>query len=228
VEELRARLPRGPLAPEKVLIVECWADCYPYRIMTKSRLQEDLLRLYGPNGKGRLKPDDARTISFAELDAWLEAPADDANASTAAAVIDATWVIFALTEYNPTGRPASGAVKRFLDRTPVDLRNKNLVAIAYNVPYHLDSTEISKLAAYFAVYSKTQAAIDTSFRALFGDATPRGQSPVDIGGVFYDVGDATQPDPPQEFAVFEFFREDYARVVAPGSRRRRPPSPIGP
>ncbi len=201
VNELRARLPRGPQSPEKVLIVECWSDCYPFRIMPRQQLQDRLLALYGAAGKSRLRPEDVGTISFGELNAWLAKPLDPANASVAKAMGEASWVIFALTEYNPDGHPDSGAVKRFLDEPPVDLRNKNLIGITYNVPYHLDSTEISKLAAYFAVYSKTDAAIDTSFRALFGDVTPKGHSPFSVSGTFYSVSDAVQPDPLQTLAV---------------------------
>ena len=201
VDELRARLPRGPLSPDKVVIVECWNDCYPYRVMRQLGLQEKLLELYGPEGAGRLQPGDVQTISFADLDAWLEAPDDPATAATRAAIDGATWLLFALTEYNPSGRPASGAVKRFLDGAPVDLRNKSLVAIAYNVPYHLDSTEISKLAAYFAVYNKTDYAIETGFRALYGDIEPRGGSPVDIIGASYDVDEATEADESQTISV---------------------------
>jgi len=204
VAELRARLPRGPQSPEKVLIVECWEDCYPYRVMSKNALQQQLLALYGPAGKGRLKPEDVNTISFGELDAWLSKPDDPANAAVTRAVGDASWLIFALTEYNPDGHPASGAVKRFLDVAPVDLRNKNLIGIAYNVPYHLDSTEISKLSAYFAVYNKTDAAIATGFRALFGDVAPKGHSPVNVSGVFYTVADAVQPDAAQQLNVQVF------------------------
>jgi len=204
VADLRARLPRGPLSPEKVLIVECWDDCYPYRVKPKLDLQNALLVLYGPGGRARLKPEDVGTISFGELDAWLSKPADPANAATARSVGEAAWLIFALTEYNPDAHPASGAVKRFLDSPPVDLRNKNLVGIAYNVPYHLDSTEVSKLSAYFAVYNKTSAAVDAGFRALFGDVTPKGHSPVNVSGIFYSVTDATRPDPAQTLAVQVF------------------------
>ncbi len=204
VADLRARLPRGPVTPDKVVIVECWDDCYPYRVMPKLTLQQELLALYGPNGKNRLRAEDVSTISFGELDAWLTAPANPANVATAAVVRDASWIVFALTEYNPAARPASGAAKRFLDAPPVDLRNKNLVAIAYNVPYHLDSTEISKLSAYFVVYNKTDAAIDAGFRALFGDATPKGHSPVNVPGIFYNVGDATQPAVDQQLQVSVF------------------------
>lgn len=199
--ELRARLARGPVSPDKVLIVECWEDCYPYRVMPKLDLQNHLLRLYGPAGAGRLQIADVRTISYGELDRWLSLPVDPANAATADAVNGAAWIVLALTEYNPVARPVSGAVKRFLDTAPIDVRNKNLVAIAYNAPYHLDSTEISKLAAYFAVYNKTDYAIETGFRALFGDVTPSGRPPVDIGGTFYNVSEATQPDPSQRIAL---------------------------
>lgn len=201
VEQLRARVPRGPVSPDKVLIVECWEDCYPYRIMPKLELQDSLLALYGPAGSGRLATADVQTISYGELDAWLAAPADPVTAATDAAVRDASWIVLAIADYNPLGRPVSGAAKRLLDSPPVDLRNKNVVAIAYNVPYHLDSTEISKLAAYFAVYGKTDAAIDSGWRALFGDLTPAGHSPVNVGGIFYNVADAIQPDPSQELLL---------------------------
>jgi beta-N-acetylhexosaminidase len=212
VEELRARLPRGPVSPDRVLIVECWEDCYPFRVMTQTNMQEILLRLYGPEGSGRLGADDVATISFGDLDQWLSAPDDPANEATRIDVESANWIIFALSDYNPDSRPASGAVKRFLDSAPVDVRNKNLIAIAYNAPYHLDSTEISKLAAYFAVYNKTDYAIETSFRALYGDVTPAGASPVNISGVFYDVNDAVRADPEQTITL-SVFGQDAADVA---------------
>jgi len=204
VEELRARLPRGPVAPDKVLIVECWADCYGTRVMTQDALRQRMLALYGSAGSGRIRDGDVDTISAGALDRWLAAPDDPANATTATLVSDAQWLVFALAEYNPDGLPASGAVRRFLDRAPLDLRNKYLIAIAFNAPYHLDSTEISKLSAYFAVYSKTDAAIDSAFKALFGDASPAGRSPVDVSGIFYSVAEATQVDPGQDLTLSVF------------------------
>jgi beta-N-acetylhexosaminidase len=216
VDDLRARMPRGPLAPDKVLIVECWDDCYPYRVMTQSALEDQLLAMYGSAGNGRVNDADVDTISFGDLDAWLATPGDPANDATRDAVTNAQWIIFAMSEYNPDARPASAAVRRFLDAAPIDLRNKQLVAIAFNAPYYLDSTEISKLSAYFAVYSKTDASIEIAFKALFGDAIPAGASPVNVSGIFYDVSDVTQPDPAQELRV-EVFGQDAASVPDAGA-----------
>ncbi len=208
VGELRARVPRGPQSPEKVVIVECWDDCYPYRVMAKRGAPERAARALRarrqepPAAGGRR----ARSASASSM-RGSRSPTIPRTRRPQKLVGDAAWLVFALTEYNPAGHPASGAVKRFLDAPPVDLRNKNLVAIAYNVPYHLDSTEISKLSAYFAVYNKTDAAIATGFRALFGDATPKGSSPVNISGAFYNVSEVVQPDPGQRFKVAVFGQE---------------------
>ena len=39
--------------------------------------------------------------------------------------------------------------------------------MAFDAPYFLDSTEISKLSAYYGVYSRTGAFVDAAARALF-------------------------------------------------------------
>ncbi len=235
-DTLPARLHHGPISPDKVLIVECWAtDCYPYPVMGRTEMQDALLKVYGPSGKGRLRPEDVSTITFGDLDSWLSKPADPANATTAKALNDASWIIFALTDYNPVARPASGAVKRFLDSAPLDVRGKSLVAIAYNAPYHLDSTEISKLTAYFAAYSKTDSAVNASFRALFGDLVPHGHSPVTVNGIYYTIGDVVQPDPNQTIKLSVYGQdpnavkdaENVALVAGPILDRNGNPVPDG-
>ena len=215
VDALRARMPRGPDGSDHVLIVECWEDCYPYRVMAQSDMEAHMLRLYGPEGAGRLDEDNVATISFADLDEWLAAPDAPANEATRIDVERATWIIFSLAEYNPSARPTSGAVKRFLDSAPLDVRNKNLIGVAFNAPYHLDSTEISKLAAYFAVYNKTDFAIETAFRAIYGDVAPAGHSPVSIGGAFYDVDEQTRIRPDQQITLAVFGAE--SNEVKPGA-----------
>jgi beta-N-acetylhexosaminidase len=61
----------------------------------------------------------------------------------------------------------------------------------------LDSTEISKLYAYYGLYSKNTGCIETAARLLFGDQSPLGSSPVSIEGVGYDLLSVLTPDPNQ-------------------------------
>jgi beta-N-acetylhexosaminidase len=65
----------------------------------------------------------------------------------------------------------------------------------------LDTTEISKLDAYFCVYGKTEPFTETIVRALFGELTPRGAPPVSVEGAGYELVIQLSPDPNQPLAV---------------------------
>jgi beta-N-acetylhexosaminidase len=65
----------------------------------------------------------------------------------------------------------------------------------------LDSTEVSKLTAYFGMYSKVDPFIQTSVRALFLEFLPTGRSPVTVEGVGYDLSQKLLPDPDQVISV---------------------------
>ncbi|MBE7533334.1 MAG: glycoside hydrolase family 3 protein [Chloroflexi bacterium] len=105
----------------------------------------------------------------------------------------ADWVIFALLADDAR----SQALNDFLAQRPDLARNQRLIVFAYNTPHFLDTTEISQITAYYALFSKTSAAIDASVRALYQELTPRGVSPVSIDAVGYNVAARTQPDPNQ-------------------------------
>jgi len=77
-----------------------------------------------------------------------------------------------------------------------------VVAFAFDAPYFLDSTEISKLTAYYGIYSKTPAFVDAAVRALFQDSPLTGASPVSVEGVRYDLFSQTQPDPAQIIELY--------------------------
>lgn len=113
------------------------------------------------------------------------------------ALSQATWIIFALQ--GPDGQ--ADALHHFLAQRPDILRNARIIVLAYNAPYYLDTTEISKLTAYYGIYSKTPAFIDASVRALFQESALTGASPVSIPGVSYDLFSQTQPDPRQVIAL---------------------------
>jgi beta-N-acetylhexosaminidase len=93
------------------------------------------------------------------------------------------------------------ALKQFLREWTVGLENKNLIVMAYEAPYYLDTTEVSKLTAYYGIYSKVAPFVDVSVRALFLEYAPSGRAPVTVDGVGYDLGKQLLPDPEQEIAV---------------------------
>jgi beta-N-acetylhexosaminidase len=113
------------------------------------------------------------------------------------ALEDVDWIIFAMIDSTQTS-----ALNNFLAQRQDIVRNTRVIVLAYNAPYYLDTTEISKLTAYFGVYSKAEAFIDASVRALFQELPANGRSPVNIEGISYDLFRQTQPDPAQVIALF--------------------------
>jgi beta-N-acetylhexosaminidase len=87
--------------------------------------------------------------------------------------------------------------------------------LAYNSPYYLDATEISKLDAYYGLYSRVEPFIEVSARALMGEggfAAPTGMSPVSIEGVIYDVFEQTAPDPNQTIRLVIYAINDEIQI----------------
>ena len=140
----------------------------------------------------------------------IPSPTISAGYRVQEALRDTNWIIFAMLD----GAPESQALKNFLAQRPDIVRNTQVLAFAYNTPYQLDTTEISKLTAYFGVYSKTPPFIDASVRALFQESPLNGASPVDIAGIGYQLFRQTQPDPGQ---VIELYIDDDGNIQSPPS-----------
>ncbi|MBE2196994.1 MAG: hypothetical protein IAE79_00190, partial [Anaerolinea sp.] len=111
---------------------------------------------------------------------------------------DATWIIFAVQ--NKT--EASLVLHQFLAQRTDLIRGRKVIVFAYDAPYYLDTTEISKLTAYFSLYNKSSAAIDTSVRALFQEIPLPGALPVSVPGIGYDLFRQTQPNAQQLIELF--------------------------
>jgi beta-N-acetylhexosaminidase len=130
------------------------------------------------------------------------------------ALEEADWIIFAML--NPSEDVAgSDAVNQFLSRRPEIARDARIIVFAYNAPYYLDTTEISRLTAYFGVYSQIDRFVDASVRALFQESTLQGEPPVNVPGISYDLFRITQPDPAQ---VIELFIVDQGQPQSPPSQ----------
>lgn len=156
-------------------------------------------------------PEEEVTITPGPTPTPLPTPTTPPVQQVAAALQDARWIIFAMLDVNDRV-PSSNALNRFLAQRLDLIRNAEVVVFAYNAPYYLDTTEISKLTAYFGVYSKTDAFIDASVRVLFQEVILQGASPVSVEGIGYDLFIVTQPDPGQ---VLELYVVDDGRPQSP-------------
>ena len=88
-------------------------------------------------------------------------------------------------------------LRNFLAKRSDSLRDKRLVVMGFRAPYYLDTTEISKLTAYFGVYSKTAPFLETARAPLFREFSPVGNLPVSVAGVNYDLIKQLEPSPNQ-------------------------------
>ncbi|MGB4801463.1 MAG: glycoside hydrolase family 3 N-terminal domain-containing protein [Anaerolineae bacterium] len=210
-QELADRVPTSPLTDEKLVIfsdsrvVQDCAACAPFVPVPVNALQEIVLRLYGPQATGQVQPANVTSFSFEQLKAVLDgkAAATDA-ASVEGSVRTAAYLIFAMLDVAPTEVPASDMVKAFLRQRSDSLRDKKIIILALNAPYYLDTTEISKLTAYYGVYASTQPFLEAAVRALFREFTPPGASPVSVPGTNYDLQARLEPDPAQVISIEQF------------------------
>ncbi len=139
------------------------------------------------------------------------------------ALREADWLLFALLDSQTDVEAASlNALQRMLSERPDLARNRRVVVMAYNIPYSLDATDISKLTAYFGVYSKIPAFVDASIQALFNDITLNGNPPVSLNGIGYDLFRVTQPDPQQQLGLF-IYRDGERLMPSPNQPVRLEP-----
>ena len=194
LESLNTLLPAPPRIDDEILIMGCFEDCLSQRLSADT-ITGTLRSLYGPAGTGQIAPELVHTIDFAVLADLLddELPGEDAEAIREK-ISSADWIILALTEYRDRTVPATTAGRRFLRDMSFDLDSKRVIAIAYHAPYYLDATEISRLTAYYAIYSKIPPFVKVSLQALFEEVAPAGgASPVSVEGIGYDLQNVLQP-----------------------------------
>jgi beta-N-acetylhexosaminidase len=114
------------------------------------------------------------------------------------ALINSSWIVISLADVS---NGQINILRRFFSDRPNLIRNKNVILFSFTAPYYLDATDISKLTAYYALYSKQPAFVDAAARILFQQTTVQGSSPVSIPAVGYDLIEQTSPDPEQIIAL---------------------------
>jgi beta-N-acetylhexosaminidase len=180
-------LPQPPSRVDQIVIIsnvkkgrDC-PTCDYFEILPRQAVEQQIVSLYGPHGADRVNPEFISSWTFTELQRLLDSKgADDSLADFQEALDEADWIIFALTDWLPR-ESTDEVVNQFLAQWSGQRHQAKLVAIAYGAPYYLDTTEVSKLSAYYAVYSKIVPFIEMSVRALFQDLAPQGAPPVNVG-----------------------------------------------
>ncbi|MBE2239203.1 MAG: hypothetical protein IAE81_15550 [Caldilineaceae bacterium] len=161
---------------------------------SSSELSSTVLNSATITASGSLGAPTASTLDV--LEGGRAAGGEDANSKTLATIDSADWILFAMLDVAPTTAPMSTAVKRLLGDHPDLLDDQKVVVLALQAPYYLDATEMSKLTAYFGVYSKTAPFLESAVHALFRRYPPIGSPPVDVPGTrFANLNDRLLPNP---------------------------------
>ncbi len=204
------RLPAPPLPGEEIVIFvdtrqgrDC-PTCDAEYLIAPDEFERTLVRLYGPEASGRVVSERIYTYSFVDLQRFLfeRSRYPDLVASLEAHFQSADWILFAMLDVDVERHAASTALKSFLSEREDLVKGKKIVVWACNAPYFLDTTEVSKLTAYYGIYSKIPAFIRAAVRALFQEFPPLGHSPVTVSGINYDLRTRLEIAPRQVIQVF--------------------------
>jgi len=197
-EFLAGLLPQPPSFSEYITIFtdtrslrQC-SSCENINNLSTNAFFNTLTRLYGSRGSRQLSDSRITSYSFEQLTEIL----DQVSAPSDPYMVDnlrrSKWVIINFQGLDPD-LPQTYALKRLLAERVDLLQNKNVIVFSYGEPYYLDSTEIAKLTAYYALYDKTQAALEIAARLLMQEAQPIGSLPVSLDTVGYDLSEQTAP-----------------------------------
>ena len=197
-EFLAGLLPQPPSFSEYITIFtdtrslrQC-SNCENVNHLSTNLFSSTLSALYGSKGSQQLSESRVSSYNFVQLTEILDQVSQPSDPYMVDNLRRSKWVIFNFQGLDPN-LPQTYALKRLLAERVDLLQNKNVIVFSYGEPYYLDSTEIAKLTAYYALYDKTQAALDIAARILMQEAQPVGSLPVSLNAVGYDLRQQTAP-----------------------------------
>ena len=206
--DLAETLPEPPKLNDRIVFIsqeqiaqQC-STCPPQYTFEKDSLEKAVIRLYGPTASGQVLHRNLESYSYEELQALLDQNQAFDIQSIETELDQAQWIVFSMINVS-TSQPSTLTLSRFLGERPDLYRQKNFVVFAFDAPYYLDATEISKISAFYALYSKVPEFVEVAAHLLFGELpSPPGDSSVSVTGVDYDLISATAPDPNQIIQLY--------------------------
>ena len=214
LQELSVIMPNPPQSTERIIFFtdtistsQC-SDCNSQDIFAVNALEKSILKFYGPESGDQVVQTRMASFSFSDLNRYLSDPGSMPTLDLE--LRNANWIIFSFNKPD-IDRPESYAMRNFLSNRADLIRNKKIIAFGFNAPYYLDATDISKLTAYYVLFSKGPAFIDTAARILFKETNPEGTLPVSVPGIGYDLIVSMSPEPNQVIPVYL----EYAEAIQP-------------
>jgi beta-N-acetylhexosaminidase len=196
-QDLSTLLPSPPNQNDRIVFLtdtstyqQCHG-CTPQDVFSAFALQNAVERLYGPGGSAQVFASHLNSFPLSELELMLNG---ESKENIEPSLERANWIVISLTNVS---HGQIDLLRRFFSERPNLTRNRQVILFSFTAPYYLDATDISKLTAYYALYSKQPAFIDMAARLLFQPVALQGASPVSIPAVGYDLITATSPNPAQ-------------------------------
>lgn len=237
-DELDVRAPQPPSRTERIVFIteiqvgrQC-STCVIFPLLSQTALQDAVVRLYGPEGSARLNPRNVQSFTLEELAAYLAQranppPTPEPTTPTpeplpiSTALEQADWIVFATT----SAAGSVNGVSTFLSQRPDLARSKKVMVMAFHAPHYLDTTSLSKLTAYYALYSKSEPFVEVAARLLFRDLAPQGRSPITVESAGYRIAEVVAPQPGQVISI-EYAEVPFATTALTGTATptAQPPS----
>jgi len=202
VEELNNAIPSPPSQFDRIVFVtdtniyqQC-STCRQQSSISVDALENAVLRLY--SGSSQVIPGNLTSYAFQDLQDMLDAGTGVLQVEND--LRQADWIVFAMDNVS-VNNPDALALRQFLDQRPDLIQGKKLIVFSLSEPYSLDATDISKLSAYYALFSRSSSFIEIAARILFQEIQPTGDLPVSVPGIGYEILEATSPDPEQVIPI---------------------------
>lgn len=206
ISEFDSILPSPPQWYEDMIIFtdvrsayQC-PSCPPVNVLNTDSLANSLMNLYGPQAGGQVLQHNLTSYTLTQLADMVDSVESGTNEYLSANLRNADWVIFNLLDVNPD-YPASNILQRILENRPDLLSGKRVIVFSLDSPVYLDATNISKITAYYALYSKLPSFVDVAARVLMHEISPQGALPISLSAVGYDLISMTAPDPNQVISL---------------------------
>ncbi|MBA4383773.1 MAG: hypothetical protein C0410_03485 [Anaerolinea sp.] len=200
LSDMDSVLPEPPQSNERVVFIsdtiaqqQC-STCMNQSISLAEKFRAAVEKLYGPLAGEQVESYRLSAYTFENLLQLLDNNNPPENLKND--IQTAGWLVISFTDFQKSS-DASIIFHRFFSEQPELTRNKKIIGFAFNAPYFLDATDISKFTAYYAVYSKIPVYVDVAARMLFQEIVPSGILPVSLTSIGYDLIAATTPSPDQ-------------------------------